>query len=127
MGIIWFDGQPKEIVVTINELNLTINKSGVQFLKNANQVMLGFDEENAKVFIKPLSKDEVLRGDIANHMRYNISVTQSYGRVANKAYVTKLDKTFSLGLDERGLKFKARWLKNQGMIEVDLKEVLSHD
>jgi len=29
MGIIWFDGQPKEIVVTINELNLTINQSGV--------------------------------------------------------------------------------------------------
>lgn len=127
MGIIWFDGEPKEIVVTISELNLTINKPGVQFFESANQIMLGFDEVKKLVFIKPLTKDEVLRGDIDEHMRYNISLTQSYGRIANKAFVTKLDKLFDLGLDEKGMKFKAHWIKNQNMLEVDLKEVLSNE
>lgn len=124
MSVTWFNGEPKEIVVTITPINLTINKSGVQFFEFANQVMLGYDKDKDVILIRPLSKDDVLRGDIPEHTRYNISVNASYGRIANKAFINRISTVFELVFEEKGTKFKAVWNKNSNILEVRLKEVL---
>jgi|SRR5690554_445390 len=124
MSVTWFNGEPKEIVVTITPINLTINKSGVQFFEFANQVMLGYDKDKDVILIRPLSKDDVLRGDIPEHTRYNISVNASYGRIANKAFINRISTVFELDFEEKGTKFKAVWNKNTNILEVRLKEVL---
>lgn len=124
MNVTWFNGEPKEIIVTITPTNLTVNKSGVQFFEFANQVMLGYDKEKATVLFRPLSKDEVLRGDIPEHTRYNISVNASYGRIANKAFINRLTNVFDLKFGEKGTKFKAVWNNNLNVLEVRIKEVL---
>lgn len=124
MSVTWFNGEPKEIVVTITPINLTVNKSGVQFFEFANQVMLGYDKDKDVILIRPLSKDDVLRGDIPEHARYNISVNASYGRIANKAFISRISTIFELDFEEKGTKFKAVWNKNSNILEVRLKEVL---
>lgn len=124
MSVTWFNGEPKEIVVTITQTNLTVNKSGVQFFEFANQVMLGYDKDKDVILIRPLSKDDVLRGDIPEHTRYNISVNASYGRIANKAFINRISTVFELDFEEKGTKFKAVWNKNTNILEVRLKEVL---
>lgn len=124
MSVTWFNGEPKEIVVTITPINLTVNKSGVQFFEFANQVMLGYDKDKYVILIRPLSKDDVLRGDIPEHTRYNISVNASYGRIANKAFISRISTVFELDFEEKGTKFKAVWNKNSNILEVRLKEVL---
>jgi len=124
MSVTWFNGEPKEIVVTITPTNLTVNKSGVQFFEFANQVMLGYDKDKDVILIRPLSKDDVLRGDIPEHTRYNISVNASYGRIANKAFISRISTVFELDFEEKGTKFKAVWNKNSNILEVRLKEVL---
>src|SRR5690606_3982573 len=124
MNITWFNGEPKEIVVTLTPIHLTINKPGTQFFETANQVMLGYDEKNQLLFIKPLSKSEVLRGDIPEHTRYNISINTSYGRITNKAFITRISQLFNLNLTDKGLKYKAQWIQSQNMLEVSLKEVV---
>ncbi|WP_264229309.1 hypothetical protein [Acholeplasma laidlawii] len=124
MSVTWFNGEPKEIVVTITPINLTVNKSGVQFFEFANQVMLGYDKDKDVILIRPLSKDDVLRGDIPEHTRYNISVNASYGRIANKAFISRISTVFELDFEEKGTKFKAVWNKNSNILEVRLKEVL---
>lgn len=125
MSIIWFNEEPKEIIVTVTPVNITINKSGSQFFETANQVMLGYDMTKSIILIKPLSKDEVLRGDIPEHARYNISINSSYGRIANKAFITRISQLFNLELLDKGIKFKAIWKPNQVVLEVNLKEVIS--
>src|SRR5690606_19655503 len=124
MGITWFNGEPKEIVVTLTETNLTINKPGAQFFESANQVMLGYDLDRQVLLIRPLSKDEVLRGDIPEHSRYNISVNSSYCRVSNKAFMLRISKVFDLNYLDKGSKFKAVWISNKNILEVSLKEVV---
>ncbi|HLT00111.1 MAG TPA: hypothetical protein VK005_01325 [Acholeplasma sp.] len=124
MSITWFNGEPKEIVVTLTPIHLTINKPGTQFFETANQVMLGYDEKNQLLFIKPLSKNEVLRGDIPEHTRYNISINTSYGRITNKAFITKISSLFNLEFTDKGSKFRGQWISGQNMLEVSLKEVL---
>ena len=124
MSVTWFNGEPKEIVVTITPINLTVNKSGVQFFEFANQVMLGYDKDKYVILLRPLSKDDVLRGDIPEHTRYNISVNASYGRIANKSFISRISTVFELDFEEKGTKFKAVWNKNSNILEVRLKEVL---
>ena len=125
MSIVWFNEEPKEIIVTLTPVNLTINKSGSQFFETANQVMLGYDLNKSLIIIKPLSKDDVLRGDIPEHARYNISINSSYGRIANKSFITRIIQLFNLDLLEKGTKFKAIWKPNQLLLEVNLKEVIN--
>jgi len=124
MNITWFNGEPKEIVVTLTPIHLTINKPGTQFFETANQVMLGYDEGKQLLFIKPLSKSEVLRGDIPEHTRYNISINAYYGRITNKAFINRISNIFNLNLTEKGSKFRAQWIANMSLLEVSLKEVL---
>jgi len=124
VSVTWFNGEPKEIVVTITATNLTINKPGAQFFETANKVMLGYDEDNKTVIIRPLSKGDVLRGDIPEHKRYNISVNATYGRITNKAFINRLSSVFNLEFDEKGTKYKAYWNKSASVLEVRLKEAL---
>ncbi len=124
MSITWFNGEPKEIIVTFTLVNLTINKPGAQFFETANQVMLGYDEDRKVILIKPLSKDEVMRGDISEHTRYNISINASYGRITNKAFMTRIAQLFDLKFDEKGTKYKGTWLSGKNLLEVQLKEAL---
>lgn len=124
MSITWFNGEPREIVVTFTLVNLTINKSGAQFFEKANQVMLGYDEERKVILIKPLSKDEVMRGDIPEHTRYNISINASYGRITNKAFMNRISQLFNLTLDDKGSKYRGTWLVGKNLLEVQLKEAL---
>ena len=84
----------------------------------------GYDENKKLLFIKPLTKSEVLRGDIPEHARYNISINTSYGRITNKAFILKVANLFNLDLKDKGIKFKGQWISNQNMLEVSLKEVL---
>ncbi|WP_025724672.1 hypothetical protein [Acholeplasma granularum] len=124
MGVTWFNGEPKEIIVTLTHNSITINKSGSQLFEFANQVMLGYDVDKRLILIKLLSKDEVLRGDIPEHSRYNVSVNTSYGRITNKAFLTRIDSLFNLSLDEKGSKYRADWNKSLNVLEVYLEEVL---
>lgn len=124
MSITWFNDKAKDIVATITSKSITINKVGSQFFETANQVMLGYDLENKLLLIKPLSKKDVLRGDVPEHTRYNISMNVSYARISNKVFLEVVDDLFSLNLSDKGIKYKANWRMNRNVFEISLKEVL---
>lgn len=122
MSITWFNEQPKDILVTLTPQFITLNKPGVTYFDNAHQVMLGYDAEMYRIFIKPLTKTEAIRGDIPEHARYNITINSSYGRITNKAFMSHIEEIFHLGLTDKGNKFKAIWNNSKEMLEVLLKE-----
>ncbi len=122
MSITWYNEQPKDIVVTLTPLNLTMNKPGITYFDNAHQVMLGFDQENYKILIKPLTKTEAIRGDIPEHTKYNITINSSYARITNKSFMSHMNQLFDLQLTDKGLKYKAEWIPSNRVLEVYLKE-----
>lgn len=123
MSITWFNDKDKDIVVTITSKSITINKVGKQFFETANAVMLGFDEDSKRLIIKPLTKDDVLRGDIPKYKRYNISMSSSYVRITNKAFIEKLDTLFNLSLSNEGKRYRGTWELKLGALDVSLEEV----
>lgn len=124
MGIVWFNEEEKEILVTLSPTQITINKIGAKFFENANQVMLGYDEERNYIIIKPLSKEDVLRGDIPEHARYNISNNVSYSRITNKLFLTKVIEIFNIKIENTAIKYHAYWRTNNDTLEISIKEVV---
>lgn len=124
MGIKWFNDNLKDIIVTLTSKNITINKIGTQFFETAKEVMLGYDLDKKVIVIKPLTKEKTIRGDIPEHTRYNVSISSSYVRISNKAFLKKMNRLFSLGLNNEGSKYKAKWQANLNVLEVSLEEVL---
>ncbi|MCR1808772.1 hypothetical protein [Haploplasma modicum] len=118
MSLTWFNDELKEIIVTVTTTQLTINKFGATFFEKANQVMLGYDPVKKIIAIKPLSKNDVMRGDIPEHTRYNVSLSSSYARITNKSFIKKVSDIFNLNPDKEGIKFKAIWKDNTELLEV---------
>lgn len=125
MGILWFNEKPKDGVATITPAHITLNKAAATFFESAYNIMLGIDEDNKQIVIRPLSKEESVRRDIAQTKKYRISVRSSYARVTNKAFIEELQETFELKFDDQeSIKYKALWDQKENLLKIDLKEVL---
>lgn len=122
MSLVWFNDNLKDIFATLTNTQITLNKYGATYLDSANKVLLGYDAENSKIVIKPLSKDEVIRGDIPETSLYNVSISASYARVTNKAFLSTVIDLFNLDLPKEGFKYKTVWNEKNKVLEVLLKE-----
>lgn len=122
MSLVWFNDNLKDIFATLTNTQITLNKYGATYLESANKVLLGYDAENSKIVIKPLSKDEVIRGDIPETSLYNVSISASYARVTNKAFLSTVIDLFDLDLPKEGFKYKTVWNEKNKVLEVLLKE-----
>ena len=124
MEITWFNEKPKDCVVTLAAGNITLNKPATTYFENAYSVMLGIDKSNKLIVIKPLSKSDAIRHDIADNKKYRITVRTSYSRVTNKAFMEEISDLSKLNLETETHKYKATWDSNDQILIVDLKEEL---
>ncbi|AUD63087.1 hypothetical protein BK010_05595 [Tenericutes bacterium MO-XQ] len=122
MEITWFNEKPKDCIVTLAKGNLTLNKPATTFFETAYSVMLGYNKEDLKIFIKPLDKEHALRHDIPDNNKYRITVKSSYSRVTNKAFMDEVSEMANIDLSEDVKKYKATWHEKQQILIVDLKE-----
>lgn len=108
--------------VSIYETNITLNKPASVYFNHAYSVMLGLDEDAQKLGIKPLSKEEFQRGDIAEELLYKISLRSSYARISNKSFVTHLANHLGLDFNQINMvKFDAHWDETEKVLVVDLQ------
>ncbi|HBG33663.1 MAG: hypothetical protein A2084_00065 [Tenericutes bacterium GWC2_39_45] len=124
MEITWFNEKPKDCVVTLAAGSLTLNKPATTYFETAYSVMLGIDKSNKLIVIKPLSKSDAIRHDIADNKKYRITVRTSYSRVTNKAFMEEISDLSKLNLEIETHKYKATWDSKEQILIVDLKEEL---
>lgn len=122
MSVIWFDNKPKNLVATIHENHITLNKHATSYFENAYMVMLGIDKENDLIIIKPLMKDFAMKKVIADNQKYKITVRNSYSRVTNKAFIKEIVKHFSLRLNDNTLKYHCYFDEHNTQLNINIKE-----
>ena len=95
----WFDIKEKDknMIATICDTNITLNKHSCSYLSTAYTVMLGIDYSKKQILIKPLTKDVALRGDIPSSSQYNLSLRSTYARISNVEFIKEVKVL--LGLD----------------------------
>lgn len=96
MSITWFNENQKSLISTIQNNNITFNKTCLNFIQHAYSVMLGVDYDNNIVHIKPLSKEDATRGDITEKEQYKITIKSSYARVSNKMFINEIKKMLKI-------------------------------
>ncbi len=124
MSIQWFNEKQKSLVSTIQNNNITFNKTCVNIIEHAYSVMLGLDYDNKVVHIKPLSKEDATRGDITTKEQYKITIKSSYARVSNKLFINEIKKMLGISDLTDPKKFNTSYDEQKKTLLIDLnKEV----
>lgn len=118
----WVSKKPLDDIATISEANITLNKSATGYFESAYVVLLGLDEENSLIAVKPVSKEEIGLGFIPEEQQHNITVKNSYSRVCNKLFIKEVAALMQLDFSsQQAYKFKASWNKKENALIIDLK------
>ena len=121
MAIEWFDSSSKDGIATLYESNITLNKNTIRNIEDAYSVMLGIDKDKKQVVIKPLNKEQDMRGDIPATHKYKITIRSSYGRIANKDFMRKIEKLGGFSLSEPK-KFSTSYDEDNNLVIINLGE-----
>ena len=104
MEFVWSTSEVNKKTVTIYSTNLTLNKAACRHFENVGYVLLGLDEKNNLLGIKPVSKQELDNGIYPEDQLHRISIGKSYGRVSNKSFISTLAKLYQLDLSNNQCK-----------------------
>ena len=121
----WFDIREKDknLIATICDTNITLNKHSSIYLESAYTVMLGIDYSNKLIYIKPLNKDIATRGDIPTTSQYNISLRSTYSRISNVEFIKEVKNI--LGIENFKVnpkKYNVTYSEKDHCLVVDLKK-----
>lgn len=119
MAIEWFSEKDKDLVATIAKNNITLNKPACECIPLVYNVMLGISKEDKLVYIKSLTKEMVLRGDIEESHRYGITIRTSYGRISNKEFIKRIGNIVNNTFDTPA-KYYMRYDAKEQMLIIDL-------
>ncbi len=123
-NFIWASKKPLDELATLYGSNITLNKSASTHFESAYVVLIGLDQANRQIAVKPLSKEEALSGLIPEDQWHNITVKSSYSRICNKGFMGEVGEMLNLSFeDNRSYKFKAGWSEKEKALIIDLKSV----
>ena len=123
MAIELFTSNSKDGIATLYDSNITLNKNTIRNIEDAYSVMLGIDVDKKQIVIKPLNKEQDQRGDIPPTHKYKITIRSSYGRIANKDFMKKIEKLGGFTLTEPK-KFTTWYDEDNHLVIINLKEEL---
>ncbi|MGL4949153.1 MAG: hypothetical protein ACRC5M_02135 [Anaeroplasmataceae bacterium] len=121
MSIVWFSDKSKNLIATISDLNITLNKPASNLIEDAYNVMLGINGSEQKVYIKSYTKEEVIRGDLDSNSLYLITTRASYSRVTNKEFIKQIKKVLNVKCFEKPKKYLISFNESSKTLVIDLK------
>lgn len=110
MDFEWSTNDIAKKTVTIYNTNLTLNKAACRHFEDVNYVLLGLDQKNNLLGIKPVQKQEIDSQIYPEDQLHRISIGKSYGRISNKTFINELSQIYRLDLsDNKYYKYDARF------------------
>jgi hypothetical protein len=121
-NFIWASKKSLDELATLYGSNITLNKSASSYFESAYVVLIGLDQEDQEIAIKPLSKEEATSGLIPEDQWHNITVKSSYSRICNKTFMKEVSELMNLSFENNQMyKFKASWNNKENALIIDLK------
>ena len=117
----WIKGNAYTMIATLNDTAITLNNSAAAYFADIRWCLVGLDEENKLMAIKPVTKNEYDLHLYPMEDLHKISVGTGYARVSNKALMTSISTLIGLPLD--GLKYLASWDEKEKMLVIDLNNI----
>ena len=116
----FFELEEKNGYVSLYENHITINKSLMEYLKEAYRARIAIDKENNEMHIYPISKDYALSGELKESSLLQISLSKTYAKIIGTA------KTISFFRTEPVVKSISFFLKSLANIIIFLLHSKMH-
>lgn len=126
MSILWLNKDKKPGVATFTDKAITLNTGVIDALKDCTYVMIGIDDKEDEVIIKPISINEIERAKIDINVLYKVSINRSYARITSKSVVEKVEETFK-NCDVFNKKFPTSYDEIKDLIHIYLNKEVSKD
>ena len=120
----FFELEEKNGYVSLYENHITINKSLMEYIKEAYRVRIATDKDNNEMYIYPISKDYALSGELKESSLLQISVSKTYARICSKPLLEYLSRQFNITILKKEYKrFIARYDDSKKAIIVKMEGV----
>lgn len=116
----WIKGNAYSLNATLYSGNITLNASAAYYFKDIRWVMVGLDDKNKKIAIKPITKRELDLKLVPLQHLHKISIGKGYARISNKAVIQNVEAMLQLKVD--GLKFSAEFDDKENILIIDLNK-----
>jgi hypothetical protein len=126
MSILWLNKDKKPGVATFTDKAITLNTSVIDALKDCTYVMIGIDDKEDEVIIKPISLNDIERAKIDVNVLYKVSINRSYARITSKSVVEKVEQTFK-NCDVFNKKFPTSYDEIKDLIHIYLNKEAGKD
>lgn len=118
----WVKGNAYSLVLTLYSTNITLNNSAASYFKDVRWVMIGIDNHNLCLGIKPVSKNEIDLGLVSKNHLHKVSIGKGYARISNKMLMQQIQDLIQRDID--GLKVTAEFDEAENILIVDLKNYI---
>lgn len=120
MAIMWFNEEKKDLIATISETNITLNKPAKSLIDYAYCVMIGIDSSKKKAYIKAVDKESVEKGLYNKLQLYTVTIKSSYGRISNKSFIKEISKITGDPYNTPK-KYYMEYNKDEHILEIELE------
>ncbi len=119
----WFrKNDDKKMVATIYPTNITINKPGLEKISNAYAAMVGLDDDEMKIAIKPLTKTEYESHHYPEENLFILSGGKTYTRISSTDFVNYVSMKLNKDFKQEPKKYACDYVREEEMLFIDLRK-----
>jgi len=112
----WYSPTTGAPIVSIAEYGITFNIGAIEIMGKPKYVMLGYDEEEHLIGVKPCDENK------ENRMEFYKKFRNKYIRLANKDFIRFLKSRIreDIKIEAKAKRYVAKWDKEEKILYVDL-------
>lgn len=114
----WVKGNAYTLVATLYTNNITLNNAAAAYFQDVRWVMIGIDQANKKVAIKPVTKREIELKLVPMEQLHKVSIGKGYARISNKSVMDEIQSLINDSIN--GRKFDAFYDERENLLIIDL-------
>ena len=118
----WMTGNTYSNIVTLYANNFTLNSVACNYFQDIRWCLIGIDESDLKVAIKPVTAREVDLHLVPMEHLNKVSIGKGYARISNKNIIDQISAI--INKECNGLKYLANFDEKEKMLIVDLSHQL---
>lgn len=118
MMFTWVKGNAYTLVATLYTNNITLNNAAAAYFQDVRWVMIGIDQANKKVAIKPVTKREIELKLVPMEQLHKVSIGKGYARISNKSVMDEIQSLINDSIN--GRKFDAFYDERENLLIIDL-------
>lgn len=119
----WYSPTTGAPIVSLAEYGITFNIGAIEIMGKPDYVMLGYDEEENLIGVKPCDENE------ENRIKFYKKIKNKYIRLANKDFIRFLKSIISedFKIESKAKRYVAKWDKVEKILYIDLNNQIGAD